>query len=96
MGFNQTSEGADGSSTSVVFRWTSRLELSASQMETGLELCWKAVEDALFPLGSISDYTAKFGTVSIAGNNAFISVGTVSFFTCMLGMYQFYGCSTNA
>ncbi|CDJ28361.1 uncharacterized protein EMH_0014250 [Eimeria mitis] len=67
VGFNQISEGVDGSSTSVVFRWVDPLELSASQMESGLELCWKAVEEEIFPLDSISDYSTKFGTISIAG-----------------------------
>ncbi|CDI87078.1 cysteine repeat modular protein, putative [Eimeria praecox] len=67
VGLNQISEAVDGSDASVVFRWTNRLELSASQMKKGLELCWKAVEDAGSSLESISDYSAKFGTVSIAG-----------------------------
>lgn len=51
----------------AVFRWPEPLELSDADMESGLELCWKAVEDEAAPSDSLSDYSAKFGTVSIRG-----------------------------
>lgn len=85
VGLNQASESVDGSSTSVMFRWTNRLELSASQMESGLELCWKAVEDAKLPVDSVSDYSAKFGTVSIAGNSLLCIARRSQFFHINLG-----------
>lgn len=65
--FSQVAEAARGSSSSILFRWADPLKLSAAQMQEGLELCWKAVKDMGQPRDSVTAYSAKFGTVLIAG-----------------------------
>lgn len=65
--FSQVAEAARGRSSSILFRWTDPLQLSAAQMQEGLELCWKAVRDMEQSRDSITAYSLKFGTMLIAG-----------------------------
>ncbi|KAL8449815.1 hypothetical protein Emed_002778 [Eimeria media] len=59
------SEFVEDSANSLVFRWPDKLKLSDAVTESGLELCWKAVENEGAVSDSIADYSSKFGTVSI-------------------------------
>ncbi|KAL8271945.1 hypothetical protein Esti_004069 [Eimeria stiedai] len=65
VGFSKAAEPVEDSANLLVFRWPDKLNLSNADTESGLELCWKAVENEAAVSDSIADYSSKFGTVSI-------------------------------
>ncbi|KAL8431142.1 hypothetical protein ACSSS7_005460 [Eimeria intestinalis] len=62
---NEAAKPAEESVNSLVFRWPDKLNLSDADTESGLELCWKAVENEAAVSDFVADYVSKFGTVSI-------------------------------
>lgn len=69
IGLSEASESVNDIAGSVVFRWTKRLELTAADMGSGLQVCWKTAEKEGTANDSMSYYSASFGTVLIRGTN---------------------------